>query len=121
MQDTTELDYTAHPPQDAGVLNAENRFGFYDHSHVAFTPEGLCLGVLEVEFFNRTPESLGKSQEREPDPIEEKESFRWLEGYRLACELNAQSRQTNRHVADCEADIYDIFCEVRSRKRPPIL
>ncbi len=119
VQDTTELDFTAHPPQDAGVLNAENRFGFYDHTHAAFTPEGLCLGVLDVEFFNRTPESLGQSRKRKPAPIEEKESFRWLEGYRLACELQGRHPDTTIvHVADAEADIYDIFCEVDQQETP---
>ena len=84
VQDTTELDFTKHPTKDAGVLNQEDRFGFYDHSHIAFTPEHLCLGVLEVEFYSRTPQSLGKSKERKSDPIETKESYRWLKGYRLA-------------------------------------
>ena len=84
VQDTTELDFTAHPTRDAGVLNSAKRFGLYDHTHLAFTPERLCLGVLDVEFFDRTPESLGKSQERKSDPIEQKESYRWLEGYRKA-------------------------------------
>lgn len=69
-QDTTELDYTSHPPRDAGVLNTDNRFGLYDHSHVAFTPEKLCLGVLDAELFDRTPESLGKSDQRQSQPIE---------------------------------------------------
>jgi len=47
VQDTTELDYTSHPPRDAQCLNLENRFGFYDHVHLAVTPEQLCLGVLD--------------------------------------------------------------------------
>ena len=39
-QDTTELDYTDHPPTDARCLNTENRFGLYDHTHLAVTPSG---------------------------------------------------------------------------------
>src|SRR5262249_40993225 len=35
VQDTTELDYTAHPPTGAGPLDAEDRLGFLDHSHIA--------------------------------------------------------------------------------------
>jgi hypothetical protein len=119
VQDTTELDYTDHPTEDAGVLNCENRFGFYDHCHIAFTPERLPLGVLRVDLFNRTPESLGKSSQRQSDPIEQKESFRWLEGYRLACQLTADHPDTQIvSVADCECDIYDIFLEADSHPTP---
>lgn len=119
VQDTTELDFTAHPTKDAGVLNRETRFGFYDHSHIAFTPQRLCLGVLEVDFFSRTPESLGKSAQRQANPIEEKESFRWLEGYRLACQVAAEHPATQIvSVADCECDIYDIFVAAQAHDTP---
>lgn len=119
VQDTTELDFSDHAPQDAGLLNTEKRFGFYDHTHAAFTPEGLCLGVLDVEFFNRTADTLGKAQERKSDPIEEKETFRWLEGYRLASQLAGKHPETQIiSVADAEADIYDIFLEVSRQPTP---
>src|SRR5712671_7067006 len=87
VQDTTELDFTAHPPEDAQCLDAEHRFGLYDHTHLAVTPEKLCLGVVGSEQFDRAPETLGKGRARKFLPLEEKESFRWLSGYRLACEL----------------------------------
>ncbi len=112
LQDTTELDFSAHPPSDAGCLNKEDRFGIYDHTHLAVTPERLALGVVGVEQFDRTAESLGKTAERATLPIEEKESFRWLTGYRLASELASECPQTRVvSVADREADIYDIFLE----------
>jgi hypothetical protein len=118
-QDTTELDYSKHPTKDSGVLNAEDRYGLYDHSHIAFTPERLCLGVVGVEFFSRAPESLGKTRERSNDPIETKESFRWLKGYRLACELAASCPTTQIvSVADRECDIYDIFTETQEHATP---
>ncbi len=60
----------------------------------AVTPDKLCLGVVGSEFFDRAPETLGKADERRTLPIEEKESFRWLKGYRLACQLAAECPQT---------------------------
>lgn len=112
VQDTTDLDFSKHPTSDSGVLDKDYRLGLFDHSHIAFTPTGLCLGVLDVDFFDRTPESLGKTRERRGDPIETKESFRWLFGYRLACQLAEEHPDTQIiSVADCEADIYDIFVE----------
>ena len=62
VQDTTELDYSKHPPKDAGCLNRVERLGLYDHTHLAITPERLCLGVVGQEQYDRTPESLGKAR-----------------------------------------------------------
>ena len=116
VQDTTELDYTQHPPLDARCLNTEQRFGLYEHVHLAVTPDKLCLGVVGTEFFDRAPESLGKANERRSLPIEEKESFRWLNGYRLACQLAAKCPETQIvSVADREADIYDIFVDAQQK------
>jgi hypothetical protein len=119
VQDTTELDYSKHPTRDSGVLEKEDRFGLYDHTHLALTPERLCLGVLGVEFFDRTPESLGKTRERRYDPIETKESFRWLKGYRLACDLAASHPDTKIvSVSDSESDIYDIYVDFQEHETP---
>ena len=111
-QDTTELDYSDHPPSDARCLNTKDRLGLYDHTHLAVTPNGLSLGVVGVEYLDRDEEGLGKSKERSKLPIEEKESLRWLTGYRLACELARDCQETQIvSVADREADLYDIFME----------
>lgn len=115
-QDTTELDYTDHPAEDARCLNRESRFGLYDHTHLAVTPTGLSLGVVGVEYFDRDEEGLGKSKQRSKLPIEEKESLRWLTGYRLACELARDCHETQVvSIADREADLYDIFVEAEKQ------
>jgi hypothetical protein len=113
VQDTTELDFGRHAPQDARCLD-KYRFGLFDHTYLAVTPDRLCLGVVGGEQFDRSPESLGKTRERRTLPIEQKESFRWLTGYRKATQL-AQDCPTTRiiSIADCEADIYDIFVEAQ--------
>ena len=119
VQDTTELDFTKHPPGDAGCLDAEHRFGLYDHTHLAVTPDQLCLGLLGVEEFSRSSESLGKAQERRKLPIEQKESCRWLTGYRLASQMVCECPDTQIvSIADCEADIYDIFVEAQQHDTP---
>jgi hypothetical protein len=119
VQDTTELDLSDHPPKDARCLDREDRFGLYDHTHLAVTPQQLCLGVVGSEQFDREPESLGRAKERERRPIEEKESFRWLCGYRLASDLAGECPDTQIvSVADCEADIDDVFLEVEKHPTP---
>lgn len=119
VQDTTELDYTKHPTSDARCLNSQKRFGLFEQVHLAVTLDKLCLGVVGSEFFDREPESLGKADERRTLPIEEKESLRWLTGYRLACRLAAECPQSRIvSVADSEADIYDIFVEAQQQTGP---
>jgi Transposase DNA-binding/Transposase Tn5 dimerisation domain len=119
VQDTSEFDFTKHPPTDARCLNKAERFGLYGHTHLAVTPDKLPLGVLRVDYFDRAAETLGQAEERSTLPIEEKESFRWLEGYRLACQLAADVPETQIvSVADREADIYDIFVEAQQSSGP---
>lgn len=111
-QDTTELDYTAHRPAGAGPLTSEERVGFLDHSQVAFTPEGLCLGVVDVKLWARSTEGFGEGKQRQYEPLETKETYRWLEGYRRACEVAREAPGTQIvSVADREGDIYEVFVE----------
>jgi hypothetical protein len=119
VQDTTELDYSAHPPAGAGPLTSQERLGFLDHSHVAFTPQGLCLGVLASDVIVRDPETLGQSKQRQYDPLETKETFRWLQGFRRACELQQQVPQTQIiSVADREGDLYEVYVEAQQHETP---
>jgi hypothetical protein len=115
-QDTTELDDTRHPPQAARCLNTEQRFGLFQHVQLAVTPDRLCLGVVGVESFDRAADSLGRAVERRTLPIERQESFRWLPGFRAACELAAACPETQIvSIADREGDIYDIFVEAHQQ------
>lgn len=117
LQDSSELDFTAHPPAGAGPLTSEKRRGFLDHTQLAVTPERLCLGVLDAEFIARADEGFGEAKSRQYDPIETKETFRWLRGYRRACELQAQVPDTQIvNVADSEGDIYEIYTEIVQRR-----
>lgn len=120
-QDTTELDYTRkeRTVQGAGPLNDESRRGFLDHVHVAFTPQRLCLGVVGMDLWARDDETFRQGKQRKYEPIEEKESFRWLEGYRLSCALAEELPQTQIvSIADREADIYECFLEAQQPGPP---
>lgn len=93
------------------------RFGLYDHTLLAVTPERLSLGTVGGHSYAREPDTLGQANERSTLPIEAQESLRWLTGYRVACEL-ARKCPTTRivSVGDREADIYDIFVEARQQQ-----
>lgn len=112
IQDTSEIDYTGKPSmQGLGPLNLELRQGLYLHPTLALTPDRLCLGLLEAYTWTREPGSLG--QDKDPNrPLEEKESVRWVDGYRRVNELAETLGDTRlTYVADREADIFDLFVE----------
>jgi len=115
IEDTTELDYTDKSDIDGlGPLNYEDRQGLYLHPMLAVTPDRLCHGVLNWNTVVREPGSLG--QEKDQRTIEEKESVRWLEGYRVACGLSGVQPETAFvYTADREADIYEIYAERHQR------
>ena len=116
-QDTTELDFTSHPPQDVRNLDRFGRRGLYDHSHVAFTPEKLCLGVLDVHLWDRDKETLGTSKQREGQALDTGEGQRWLDGYRIACDVAGQCPETEVvSLADREGDLYEIFVEAEKHE-----
>lgn len=118
-QDTTELDFTDHPPKGAGPLASLHRLGFLDHTSLAVTPERIPLGVIAVEMIQRTEEGFGESKQRQYDPLETKETYRWLTGYRAACEVAAAAPETQIvSLADCEGDIYELFLEGEQHETP---
>ena len=120
IEDTSELDYTGRPSmQGLGPLNRETRQGLYLHPTLALTPERLCLGLLGVHRWVRAPGSLG--QDKDPNrPLEEKESVRWVDGYRQVNELAEQLPNTRlTYVADREADLYDLFVEAPCPESAP--
>ena len=111
-QDTTELDYTRpHEVVDgAGPLTYKTQSGFHNHVQLALTPQRLCLGVIDADIWGRDPLDFGKRLEKSSKPIEQKESFRWLQSYRRACDVAEQVPDTQViSIADAEGDIYECF------------
>ena len=113
VQDTTELDYTSKPRvQGLGPLTYESTSGLYVHPTLAITPERLCLGALDLWTWVRDPEDHGgrHRQHRLKRSLEEKESFRWVEGYRRVCDLQSTLPQTRLvYVADRDSDLFELF------------
>jgi hypothetical protein len=112
IQDTTELDYTGkHDIKDLGCLTSESRKGMLLHSTLAITPQRVCLGVIDGKFLRAGDEpNKTETSPHQPRPIEAKESYRWVEGYKLCVDIAEQVTDTMVvSVADRESDIYEIF------------
>lgn len=115
IQDTTQLDYTAHPATTGlGVLNDAEHHGLLVHTTLAATPQRVPLGILNQYIWVRPPDELGKRHQRKSRPISEKESQKWLISLQATAEFQRQLPQTHLiSVGDREADIYDLFLEAQ--------
>ena len=118
VQDTTECDFTAKKAlAGSGPLSNLNRRGFFAHNELVISDTRVPLGVWDTTIYAREDQEYGKANKRKQKPIEQKESYRWLEGYRHACDLAALAPDCQIiSCADREADIYEIFVEFEQRR-----
>lgn len=123
VQDTTEIDLT-RPSRivvGSGPLGSGPRVGAFLHPLIAFDTQGIPLGTVWSKMWARPPKEdklpetpSQKIERQRKTPIEQKESFRWIEGLRAARSVAIQCPQTQCVVmADSEADIYELFIEPR--------
>ena len=125
VQDTTSLNYGAHPATTGlGPISsqADGALGLEVHDTLAFTPDGVPLGLLHVQVWARDPKEFGKKHTRRKRSINDKESYKWLESFQAAAHaqrLCPHSRVVS--VGDRESDIYDLFDLALSRDDHPAL
>jgi hypothetical protein len=115
VQDTTFLEYIKDVVgKGVGTLRETSREEHLLHPSVAFTPGRVNLGVLTHQFWQRPEEPVGHL--RAQRPIEEKESYRWVLGYGVACEVQRRCPETLVvSVADREGDIHEWFLDAAQR------
>lgn len=113
VEDTSELDFTSKPKTEGlGPLNYDGTHGISIHPMLAITPEGLCLGVLDLWRWVRDASDHGGKdrQDRLARPLEQKESQRWVAGYQKVDELQGQVGESRLvYVADRESDLFELF------------
>jgi hypothetical protein len=127
VQDTTEVTLTRPQQQvkGTGPLSSESQWGAFVHPLMAFTTNGIPLGVAWHKHWTRTELRAGTPEEKtkalKAIPIEEKESIRWIEGLKEALKIAEECADTRCVLmGDSEADIYELFTESRetSHGRP---
>jgi hypothetical protein len=127
VHDGSDLDYTGLAAcAGLGVLGtnqtgAQSR-GLHLHSTLALTTEGLPLGVLRAECTAPTPKPDGDDRPTSAIPIEEKETFCWIQAHRDCVAVAAAMPQTRLlSVMDREADFFELFDEQRRTPRVDLL
>jgi hypothetical protein len=86
--------------------------GVLMHSSLVVTQEGLPLGLAAIKFWTRDKFHGANALKRKINPtrvpIEQKESYRWLENVKQSTALLA-SPERLVHIGDRESDIYELF------------
>jgi hypothetical protein len=122
ISDTSEINLQAHigriDGDGLGVLGNDRDLGFFIHPTLVL--DGSCgfpLGISHVHLWCRSVEHLSKEARRYKElPIEEKESFKWLESAMGSARcLEAGGTSLVTHMGDREADIYEEWVRVPSR------
>ena len=119
IQDGSDLDYSSLAQcEGLGVTGtnqtaAQSR-GLHLHSTLAVAPNGLPLGVLRAQCVAPALKSPDDKRLSYTIPIEEKDTFCWIQGLRDTMEVAAQMPQTRLiNVCDREADFFELFDEQR--------
>jgi len=113
IQDTTSLNYTAHKATSGlGPIDGNGSNGMHVHSVLAVSSDGIPLGLVHQQVWSRDPEKKRSKEERKKLPIEEKESYRWLQSVDATSKaMDIETRIIT--VADREADIFELFALAR--------
>ena len=116
LQDTSYLVYTSHR-QTTGLGELSVKKGKYVekissqglvmHSCLAVTTAGVPLGLLDQQLLAREERPEDQLRHHNELPIEEKESYRWLEVLKHSQQLRGDTQLVT--VCDREADIYEFF------------
>lgn len=108
IQDTTELNYARHAGRVRGLGPSGNGRdpGLFVHPVLAIDAgSGALLGLAGMQIWTREePASVDYRQQ----PIEEKESYRWIKGAASAKSALASAAMVTV-IADRESDIYEEF------------
>jgi hypothetical protein len=109
VQDTTEMRPTSPQRcQGLGPLANPEAQGWWLHTMLAITPDGLPLGLLGQQIWTRDAGAPPSRPERYRTPIEGKESARWLQSV-LTAQRHLDPAQQTIVVADREADIFELY------------
>ena len=122
ISDSTELDFTGKKgAAQLGSLNYVHQRGMLLHNSLLFSDGGLPLGLLWQSYTVRSDEGFGRSRERLGLPIEQKETYRWVEHFEQGQALCREHPGLEVvHVADSEADITELF-QCRKEERMHLL
>jgi hypothetical protein len=111
IEDSSEVNYQSKAGRKRGLGTVGNGtdIGLFVHPALAIdAADGTVLGLAGATIWQRR---TAKQADYQTQPIEAKESYRWLETIAVARPRLAPAQQVTV-VADREADIYELFARV---------
>lgn len=118
VQDTTIIDYSHRQKEVSGLgkLRLPDEQGLFLHPTLAFSEDGVCLGVLDHKTWIRTT-FQGKQARQAVKSVACKESMRWIESYRKTASLAMEHPdKLFINIADREGDFYEFLQEYDGKK-----
>jgi hypothetical protein len=115
IQDTSEINYEAKRGRKRGLGKVGNGsdVGLFVHPVLTVDAEtGHCLGLADVQVWRRFK---AKAADYRKQPIEEKESYRWLKGPRRA-KWGLTKAAMITVIDDREGDIYEKWARLPDRR-----
>lgn len=112
--DSTDLSYTTHHATeglgDLGGGNGGVNLGLSLHSALVLSAQGLPLGLIGQKLW--APVATGKGSHKRSEPLETKESYRWVEALGWVKQYLFQVQQVVM-VSDSESDFYEYMSAPR--------
>lgn len=115
IQDTSEINYESKRGRKRGLGKVGNGsdVGLFVHPVLVVDPEaGHCLGLADVQVWRRFKKKAANYREQ---PIEDKESYRWLKGPRRAKWGLAKAAMITV-IDDREGDIFEKWARLPDRR-----
>jgi len=109
--DTVELDYSnKRCAADLGPLTRKTKRGIIVHNTLIMNESGAVKGLLDQKYIIRKDEDFGKSEERKRLPIEDKESFKWIEHFERTQQLCKDTPGVEMvYIGDRDADMMELY------------
>jgi len=122
IQDTSSIGLSRHsnrlkPNSGIGLVGNKVGVGFLSHcSLVIDADEGTMLGFSDVHLWHREEyKSNNTTKAYKNQPIEDKESFRWIQAGQNSKKI-LESARSITIIEDREGDIYEQFCVIPNDK-----
>lgn len=109
VQDTTIFNFTLHRlTEGLGPIGQGGLSGFFLHSCLAVSTEGVPQGILAHRLWVRSPEGKDSHRTHKKRPLGDKESSRWID---MTKEVRTTVPDSTRviMVGDRESDIFDLL------------
>lgn len=100
----------------------EGMHGIVMHHSIGVSPNGVTLGILSQELYDRNIGSFRNDHyEHQKIPIEEKESFRWIKALRACHDIGKPKGIKFVTICDRESDIYEFLQEAYILDEPYVI